>query len=979
MSDAQDVRLIERWLPIAELGIESIRERKTSMKGNVLPPLNFLHVWWARRPLVASRAAVLASLLPAGADRKAFMHTIGIVGNPLAAIARKAEALKNGIHLGEAAFDYPRAFKHSLSDSDLAFIKRELGANFKDLQVLDPTAGGGAIPFEAIRLGLNAAANDLNPVAALLLKLTIQAPRELGWAALDEYRRITKNFLERATPRFVHLFPREPEGAQVLGYLWARTIHCPYCDGLVPMSPNWRLNSDGIGVRLLPKLSQGPGTPGRVCGFEIVRSANLESGGTVAGGDARCPFPDCGRVIDGDEVKRQAQAGELGDQLYAVAYKRRVQKPTKTGKIRGVLERGYRAPAAPDDVLGEIKRCLAEKISVWEALDVAPSEAYPTGTNDRRPIEYGMPLWRDLFNARQVYGHCTAVEVYRELLEEERATGGLAPTTAAAFGYLALALDKMLNYNSRMSVWMPTREVIANSFNRHDFAFCSSYAEMPPLVTGLGCQWAFEQTAKCIEELIELAGGCSSALLGSTIAVNGARATIACEDAVRLAGIFDSSVDAVVIDPPYYDNVMYAELSDFFYVWLKRTAGLIYPELFRTRLTDKEHEAVANPARYDGQPGAKVLAAEDYRRKMAAIFAECRRVLKPTGIMTLMFTHKATGAWDALAQGLIDAGFVITASWPINTESEVSLNIRDKAAANSTIFLACRPRLANDEENVYWDDLERQVRTAVRTRIGEFQEAGIRGVDLYLASFGPALEVFSRHWPVQRMTPREVQVSARRSRPRRGDKFEEAPFDPYAVTPEDALDAAREEVKHWRLEQLSKLAARDGLDPVTSWFVLAWDAFESAVFPYDEALRLARVCGVSLDDEIVKRCATKKGDSLTLMDSAARAAKHVLGPPDGTRTLLDAVHHAAYLARTRSLAAARALLEEHQLVHRPAFIAAFDAIRQVLPVSQEYSGEALPAVAVGAGDDFRALEDLRKLLYATELPPPHQLELTLRP
>ena len=186
-------------------------------------------------------------------------------------------------------------------------------------------------------------------------------------------------------------------------------------------------------------------------------------------------------------------------------------------------------------------------------------------------------------------------------------------------------------------------------------------------------------------------------------------------------------------------------------------------------------------------------------------------------------------------------------------------------------------------------------------------------------------------------------------------------------------------MKRWRLERLSILAAREGLDPATSWFVLAWDAFESAVFPYDEALRLARVCGVSLDDEIVNRYATKKGDNLTLMDSAARAAKHVLGPPDGTRSLLDAVHHVAYLARTRSLDAARALLEEHQLVHRPAFIAAFDAIRQVLPVSQEYSGEALPAVAIGAGDDFCALENLRKLLYATELPPPHQLELTLRP
>ena len=146
------------------------------------------------------------------------------------------------------------------------------------------------------------------------------------------------------------------------------------------------------------------------------------------------------------------------------------------------------------------------------------------------------------------------------------------------------------------------------------------------------------------------------------------------------------------MDPPYGANVMYAELSDFFYVWLKRTTGLVLPELFTRRLTDKQSEAVANKANFAGQKGAEALANRDYQEKMAAIFAECRRVLKPNGIMTVMFTHKDTSAWDALTKGLIEAGFIITASWPINTEAEGSLHIKDKAAANSTIFLVCRPR-----------------------------------------------------------------------------------------------------------------------------------------------------------------------------------------------------------------------------------------------------------------------------------------------
>jgi putative DNA methylase len=279
------------------------------------------------------------------------------------------------------------------------------------------------------------------------------------------------------------------------------------------------------------------------------------------------------------------------------------------------------------------------------------------------------------------------------------------------------------------------------------------------------------------------------------------------------------------------------------YVWLKRTAGHVYPDLFTRPLTDKESEAVANPIKFKGQKGARDLAGRDYRDRMAAIFAECRRVLSRDGIMTLMFTHKATGAWDALTTGLMEAGFAVNASWPINTEAEGSLHIKDKASASSTVFLVCHPRQepAADADDVYWEDLEPRVRAAVRARIDEFLAAGIRkGVDLYLSAFGPALEEFSRHWPVKRGRPRPRPQRRGRQRNLFPDEF-----DPYAATPEDALEAARREVKAWRLEQLVGNANRRAhLDQLTEWFVLAWDAFEAPVAPYDEALRLARVVGV---------------------------------------------------------------------------------------------------------------------------------------
>ena len=433
------------------------------------------------------------------------------------------------------------------------------------------------------------------------------------------------------------------------------------------------------------------------------------------------------------------------------------------------------------------------------------------------------------------------------------------------------------------------------------------------------------------------------------------------------------------MDPPYYDNVMYAELSDFFYVWLKRTAGHVFPELFTRQLTDKENEAVANPARFAGEKGARALAGRDYQERMAAIFAECRRVLKANGIMTLMFTHKATGAWDALTTGLMEAGFIITASWPVNTESEGGLHIKNKAAAKSTVFLACRPRSrveaseVRDAPIVYWEDVEPRVAEAVRTRVAEFQQAGIAGVDLYLASFGPALEEFSRNWPLTRGTPRERPPA----KLMRQLSILEDEWDPYAATPEDALDAARREVKRWRLEQLTHRKAQGDLDAVTAFFVLAWDAFKAPVFAYDEALRLARAVGVDMDGQVAKRLGEKRGSDFRLWDSVTRAAKGGLGPVDGSRGMVDALHHAANVSRTRSLAAARDLLEETGLDKDARLFRAFEAALEVLPVSRRFTGVDLQSEVAASSSDFEALFDLSRLAYKDEVEQPQQLELWL--
>ena len=714
-------RLIEDWLPIAELSEECVRERRSM---TALPPTYYLHVWFARRPLIASRAAILASLLESSSRSKTFLRDIGILGDPVAT-KKRIELAKQNVdsetgereNLGTDPYGYPRAF---------LFHPEAL---VRGKSVLDPTAGGGSIPFEGLRMGADVIGNDLNPVASLLLKATVELPFAFGERVLKRYNELAKRFLTLARPRFEGLFAREAEGVvSVDGYLWARTIVCPRCGGTVPLSPNWKLSGDGVGVSLRPNLQD------RRIEFDVVYSASKQSRGTVKDGVGECPFPECqssNPTIEADEIKRQAQDGKMGHQLYAVVFRRSVEVRSPSGRSRTKLERSFRAPCAADKVDAVIERKLAEKESEWQARNVIPDELFPEDGNDTRPIQYGSPRWRDLFNPRQLFGQCTSVEAFRDLVEDLANTSGgtLDELDRAAMVYLAIAVDKVAYYNSIMCHWDPSTGRTRSVFDRHDFSFKWSYAEMAPAITGLGYDWAIEQTGKALKELIELQAGNETGLFATNLDRPSVRVMNYSADELPLPS---GSVDCVVMDPPYYDNVMYAELADFFYVWLKRTAGLLYPELFTSYLTDKDREAVANPAKFAGQKGGvKNLAGRDYQQRMAAIFKEQKRLLKPDGIMTVMFTHKANSAWDALATGLIEAGFVITASWPVHTEAEGSLHIREKAAAKSTIFLVCRVREADADrdEPRYWEEVEPLVAAKVREKVKTFQDSGLGGVE----------------------------------------------------------------------------------------------------------------------------------------------------------------------------------------------------------------------------------------------------------
>jgi putative DNA methylase len=921
--------LLESWLPFDKVGAESLRDASAARK----PPLNRLHVWWARRPLTISRAAIVASLLPdfgtvaadpgmkdrfpTEADYHAwFLRLMGIFGDPVATRQRLLRARETGENLGPDPYGYPRAFTTNPTPEDLALLEDLLALAWGEeklnhFTVLDPFAGGGSIPFEARRYGFATVANELNPVAAVILKATLDYPARFGPDLAADIKSWGRIWAKRVRQKLAPFFPKN-EGENIFAYLWARTVACPVTGKPVPLSPNWWLSKgkDPVAVRLLTDPAWDEPR------FEIVRGDAIDfdpDEGTVSRGVGRSPWT--GDAIDGDTIKAEAQAGRMGQMLYAVALKR-----------RGGFD--FRPPTAEDlAAVAAAEAELARQRPLWEAQDIIPTEPIPEGLKTPEPMRYGMYTWAGMFSPRQLLALGTFVETLRELRPQMReALGDARP--AAVETYLGVMMDKAVIYNNRACRFDPTRG-LRSVFDRHDFAFVWSHGEFDASANLL--PWAISQIADSYKELAELLAF-APAQLDSAAAERGPL-TLLQGSAADLSALPDGAVHTIVTDPPYYDNVMYAELADFFYVWLKRTAGPLYPEWFAAQLTDKDAEAVANPARFaDLGRKKKDLAEQDYERKMAAAFREMHRTLRDDGVLTVMFTHKRVEAWDTLATALIGAGFSVESSWPVHTESEHSLHQAKKNAARSTILLCCRKRGQGEGETrgqgevvpspphpltpspVWWDDIASQVRQVARDRAAEFNAQGIKGVDLYLSTFGPVLAVISEHWPVL-----TSQVDERTGEPR-------------PLRPETALDLAREEVI--RLRKRGLLLGREvQFDPTTDWVLMAWDAFRAARFPADEARKLALALGLDVESDLVAhRVVGKKGSDVILLPPRQRRARgRVNLEADAFDTWLDAVHTAMLVYDEDGAPACEAFLKRAGLRNDGTFKACLQAMLNAVP------------------------------------------------
>lgn len=936
--------LIEDWLPVNELGIESRRERGAA---SALPPLSFLHVWWARRPLAASVAVVLAGVLPAWSDetrailasilcklapgerqnvlrpRKAsipppayteatedwyhdwFLHLCGVWGDPVAGRQAIDRANLRGERLVGNGYGYKQSFRNGLDRTNVEvlhqLLRRTWGGGELPL-VLDSTAGGGSIPFAAARLGIPAHANDLNGVAAAILAAGVKAPAEHGQQLNDELKTWGGKLIQRTGDRLRPYFPLQGH-EQVIAYIHANTVRCPRTGNTVPLATDFWLRKGAGKEVAVEMVTEVNGTTLHEPRFTLVKgkgASAVAARGTMSRGDAISPYDHL--VIDGDYIKTEAQAGRMGQVLYAVSIR------DAGGR------RDFRTPTQADlDALTDAVQTLDSLAAEWDRQDLLPREEIPAESNyDRGHRLYGLRKWADFFTPRQLLTHGVFADEYRKLIPEVRRELG-HERGDAVLALLALMQGKAVNWNGRQSSWNVGAQGMRSVFDKHNFAFKWTFAEFDGVAL---YHWALDQLTDAYGGIVALLDGTGSSLEGDRLERH---VTVTQGNAANIPSLPSGSVVHLCVDPPYYNNVMYAELADYFYVWEKRTLGLVQPEFFSDELTDKENEAVANQARFaDMGRRKKDLADADYEAKMTAIFAEAHRVLRDDGVLSVMFTHKRAEAWDTLGMALLQAGFTVETSWPVNTESEHSLHQAQVNAAASTIMLVCRKRPdATSTGQVFFEDIEADVRREARTAVERFTKAGLTGVDLLLSTYGPALSVISAAWPVY-------------------SSHATADGGTRLLRPEEALTAARAEVIRLQRSRLVGHAAN--LDALSDFVLIAWDTFKAHEFPFDDARRLAlAVGGLDMDELKRAKILELKSGTARLMEPKERVRRddgNAAGVRPGASSfgsLIDAVHTVMYVTDVDGLPAAKVLMDRLGLAKDAGFISCVQGLVNSIP------------------------------------------------
>jgi Adenine-specific DNA methylase containing a Zn-ribbon len=901
---------IEGKLPLKAVGIENLKEDNPKH----MPPNRYLFPWYARRPTPAARLAVLASVLPSGASSDDILDLMQIkprsgIDIPLEeyVINKKSTEGERSGTLGEH-YGYPRPFESSPDRKQ----QQELHSKLRDFwngdlpTVLDPTAGSGVIPLESLRYGLPTKANELNPVPSVMLKVVLDYPISAGHLR-QEVEQWGSKIDEIATEELQEYYPSQGNSQTPSHYISTYTITCPNCGCDLPLTSKlWllkRSSSEGIAAR--PDYSDGELSFERVELPDDVtkQEFNPQDGPRSRGGNTECP--NCEVVTESSEVKSRVKDGEYEYNILGVKY-------TKSSGGSG-----YRV-ANKEDYIG-YEKAVDRVESDFNLFSLLTQKIAQNGQKTSEPAGYGFSEWRDVFTDRQLvalYEYWQAFEQVKDQIKEQYPQ----EKSEAIMAILALAGGKMVDRNSRLSPYD-----IQRGYPMH--------------LTGaknLSPQWQFTDNnpSSGNQQYLDIL----DRILGSYEKIVGYLENSETEPAEILTGdaadlnIEENSVESVVVDPPYYSSIMYAELSDIFYVWLKQYLDDVFPDLFTEELTDKDSEAVANPSRFSDvaeNTSKKDLARRDYEDKMSDIFSEIYRVVEPGGVMTVMFTHKETDAWDTLTKSLINSGFTITATHPITSERPNRTDTQGSGSADSTLLLVGRKPHQTDEKRrstpTLWSDVKHKTRAAAKNAARDLIDSSfnLTKTDIIISAFGPTLRVFAESYPVV------------------DDQDEDVP-------PRQALEEAREAVTRVLAEEYLEAEGIDDLDGVTEWYILCWLVYGKQTFSYDEGHQLGLGVGIDVDDikrntKIWRRSSGDiklRGYSDRVQNinekPENRSSRTPVNPDDLSFGLaLDKVHAAMHVYDVQGESACCDWLRERNFDSDSTFKSTLKALLQVLPHDYE--------------------------------------------
>ena len=709
-------KLIEVALPLAEINDASGRE-KSIRHGHP----STLHLWWARRPLATARAVLFASLIDDPSEHEEKFPTVE---------SQEAER-KRLFKIIADLVKWENTANEEIFSKALDEIKKSCGENIP--AVFDPFAGGGTIPLEAQRLGLKSFANDLNPVAVMINKAMIEIPAQFknsppinpdaknsignqsDWhganGLAEDIRYYGKLLKTRAWEKLKNLYPKI-DGKTVIAWLWARTVTCsnPTCQHKMPLAHSFKLSTK-------QNIFAEPVIEGDNIKFNI-KHGKPTVDGTVNKNGAHCLF--CGANVPLEHIRSEGKNNNLSAKLMAIVAE------GENGRIylppNDEHEKASDIPK-PDEFLGEL----------------------PDKALGFRVQEYGITEWQKLFTNRQLTALTTFSELISEIKSQVQTDGGTKNYSDAIAVYLAFLVDKLVDYGNSNCMWSSTREIPVHIFGRQAISMQWDCAEANPFSNSSGCfdnmlDWIYK-SVKNLPAKTEGAADLHSALQKFS---------------------FEKPV-MVSTDPPYYDNIGYANLSEFFYVWLRRPLKNIYPKLFGRMNFAKGEEIIAEPARFEGNKTAAKNFFEDGMFEALKNIYEISREDFPT---TIYYAFKqqdsetdgaASTGWETMLAALIRAGFQITATLPMRTEMKSRMRSHESNALASSIVLACRKRPL-ENKICGKNEFVRELKAELKNSLSKMRSANIAPVDMAQAAIGPGIGIYSRYEKITDMNDNELSV-----------------------------------------------------------------------------------------------------------------------------------------------------------------------------------------------------------------------------